>query len=285
MDPAITETRRRPAAAPKRSKVLGTVLILAAPILAILIFLLLLYIAPYEGVLILGAVFLFAGAAKLIDIGRRMRAKDGWEVLKRDRRPPVIFLRPFAEDDHVTYSQPLGPVEGGHSGGPGGSKRSTREPKIAGKLRKIGPFVAAGRPGETLAPLGAARLYIADDQWQPMIAHLVRSAAAVVVQPEASPSTIWEVDLAAALVDPRRLLVLVPNPKLRPLGFERVRAIVTQLLHLTLPASDVCPACDAFMFDEQRKAIPIVFGKWSSPALDRFVAQVERLGSPQASAA
>jgi hypothetical protein len=286
MDSPITETRNRPATAPRRSKFLGTALIVAAPFLAIAAFLILLaFIADYR-FLILGAVLLVGGAGKLIETGRRMRAIDGWELLQRDRRPPVIFLRPFAEDDRLMYDRPLGKQEGGTLTGRSSQKRATREPKIKRAMNRIGPFVAAGRPGETLAPLGAARLYVSDQQWQQTIGALVRQAAAVVLEPEASPSTIWEVDLVAALVDPRRLLLLVPNPKLRPLGFERVRVIVSELLHLVLPTSDVCPPCDAFMFDEQSKPIPILLGGWLAPALERFEQQVRELGAPpKASAA
>jgi hypothetical protein len=279
--PSYIETRHRPATQPKRSKTLGMLLILGAPLLAILLFLVLYPFFRGE-LLILGGSLLVVGALRIINIGRRMRAPDGWIVLQRDTRPPVLFLRPFQEDTRVSYDQPVGFREGGQNLARASAKPVSRESRIARELSQIGPFVATGQPGESLPPLGAARLYIADDQWRETITSLVQRSAVVVLQPELSPGTLWEVTLVAQTLDPRRLLLLVPNPSLRPLAFQRVRSIVAQILRASLPSADQCPPCDAFMFNEQHTPMPIQFGRWFRPALKPFVQQVRQLAASPA---
>ncbi len=76
---------------------------------------------------------------------------------------------------------------------------------------------------------------------------LVRRAAAVVLQPEVSPGTLWELTIIGALVDRKRLLLLVPNPVVRPLGFARVRMLIEETQQVALPPPGECPPCDAFM--------------------------------------
>ena len=43
-------------------------------------------------------------------------------------------------------------------------------------LGGVGPVLAIGRPGEKLAHLGAARLYVSDDDWQNVAHRLMASA-------------------------------------------------------------------------------------------------------------
>jgi hypothetical protein len=251
---------------------IGMALIIVAPILAVALFLVILEYADDDRFVIYGAVFLGAGAYWMINVGRRMRAVDGWELLRSDPRPPVVYLRPFQEDQRRRYHDPVGDRQGGENAGPNSSTQATREPKIARQITRIGPFVAVGKPGDSLAPLGAARIYVSDDEWQETVTSLVRRAAAVVLQPEASPGTFWEVDLVGQIVDMRRVLLLVPDPVLRPLGFARVRELIAQALSVSLPLPGEGVACDAFMFDALGRPLPIVFK--SSKALKPFVQQV-----------
>jgi hypothetical protein len=146
-------------------------------------------------------------------------------------------------------------------------------------MRQIGPFLAVGKPGERLAPLGAARLYVHDDEWQQTVVSLVEKAAAVVLQPEMSRGAVWEVELVGQKVDPRRLLLLVPNPGLRPLAFARVRVLTAELLRIALPGD--CQSCEAFMFDQDRKPVPLSLKRRPGRSLMPFVRQVQQLGSPE----
>src|SRR5207253_2243724 len=138
------------------------------------------------------------------------------------------------------------------------SKPASREGRLARALKPIGPFVAVGAPGDALAPLGAARLYLADEEWQRKVEALVKGAAAIVLVPEATQGARWEVTKVARWVDPRRVLVIVPNPAQRPLGYARIQALTAESLPVPLPRD--CAAVDAFMFDAKGRPQAIVFG-------------------------
>ena len=128
-----------------------------------------------------------------------------------------------------------------------------------------------------MAPLGAARLYLADEAWQQKVEALVRGATAIVLLPETTEGTRWEVTKVAHWVDPRRVLVLVPNPVLRPLGYARVAALMANTLPIPLPEN--CGKVDAFMFDAKGQPQPIVFGRRAKKALRPFAEQVEKLST------
>jgi hypothetical protein len=108
-------------------------LIIVAPIMAVALFLVILAYADDDRFVIYGAVFLLAGAYWMINVGRRMRAVDGWELLRSDPRPPVVYLRPFQEDQRRRYHDPVGDRQGGETAGPNSSTQATREPKIGRK--------------------------------------------------------------------------------------------------------------------------------------------------------
>jgi hypothetical protein len=270
-----TERRRR---GPLRSPLGGLALIVASPLVALAFVGLVVELIDNMNLIIIGACLAFGVGAWGVNAGRRMRLPDGWEQLRRDPRSPVIFLRPFREDERMTYDSPVGKHLGADVPAASAAGSATAEPKIGPTLRAIGPFVAVGKPGEWLAPFGAARLYLDDHQWHDTVAFLVVHAMAIVLQPDVSPGTSWELQLAVRHVDPRRLLMLVPNSALRPLGFQRVRWLTGQVLPVPLP-EDV--ACDAFMFDERWVARALQFGKKPQLALRPFVEQVRQLTLPQ----
>jgi hypothetical protein len=221
-------------------------------------------------------ILLFAGAAGAFHIGRQLMAPDAEAVLARDHRKPVVYLRPFEEDTRKFDTLPVGRRTGGKKL-KDTSVPASLEPGLAASLKRIGPFVCAGHPGDRLAPLGAARLYIADKGWEQRIDELVRNAAAIVLCPETSESTRWEVMEVARLVDPRRVLLIVPNPAKRPLGYARIRMLMSQTPLPPLPPPADCKATEAFMFDEDRRPQPLSTRLRSGAALRSFVLQVQRL--------
>lgn len=114
--------------------------------------------------------------------------------------------------------------------------------------KKTGPFVSVGKPGERLATFGAARLYVKDDYWQTVVRSLVSRAAAVVLQPGATPGTNWEINLVLSSFDLKRVLLLVPNPASQPLAYETTRNLMNTILPVPLPNNP--GACSAFVFDD-----------------------------------
>ena len=157
---------------------------------------------------------LVAAGALLRRRARRLAALDADEVLRRDQRPMVLYLRTFADDSltirTATYARRsfidrLSP------------RRFERfEEVLVRNLTMIGPVVALNPPSTNLAPIGAARETLDADHWQSTIAGWMTDARFIVVgaAPEAmTPGFGWEL----RMVDSQRLwsktlLLLPPVP-------------------------------------------------------------------------
>jgi TM2 domain-containing membrane protein YozV len=152
-----------------------------------------------------GAVIavLVAIAWRLWRRSRKYGALGADEAMARDPRPPVLYLRSFADDGEALIGEQawwmrLGAVI---------ATPVTPEQEMADLLDAIGPVVAIGKPGEPLPELGAARLYVSDDLWQAKVQELMKKARLVVVRLGTSPGLLWEIEEALAHL-PRQRLVL-----------------------------------------------------------------------------
>jgi len=142
----------------------------------------------------------------LIVRGRRMRVGGAERALAEDERALIVYLRPFDADSAEIATRwssrqrisPFGGVE------------KTFEERLARTLRKIGPFVAIGDPTERLPQLGAARLYAADEEWQPKVDELTARAGVILLHAGESQGLAWEVRHAIALDAPERLILSLP---------------------------------------------------------------------------
>jgi hypothetical protein len=135
---------------------------------------------------------------------RRHEAISADEALALDARPPVLYLRSF-RDDGVMVS------EGGALARwvLRASRAGSDEETVAKILARIGPVIAVGKPGEPLPELGAARLYVAHDQWQRRVLELMEQARLIVVRVGSSPGVLWEIEQALARVPRQRLVLAV----------------------------------------------------------------------------
>ena len=82
---------------------------------------------------------------------RKHKTVAAQQLIARDTRPPVLYLRSFGDDS--TAGRVVG---GGHllfSGWTLGF--STEEEQLSSAFSAIGPFIAIGKPGEKLPELGA----------------------------------------------------------------------------------------------------------------------------------
>jgi hypothetical protein len=217
-------------------------------------------------------VLVFVGIG-CIRVGRRLLMRSAYEALTDDKRPPVVYLRPFAEDEGLTHQLPVGERVGGRSLASNLQWKASHEQWLARALVAVGPVVAVGKPGDRLAPLGAPRFYLADDQWQQKVDALLRGSGAVVLRPETSAGTRWEVEQVSQLIDHRRVLLIVPNPCQRPLAFARIKSLVEKAWPLPSEPIDA----DAFFFDEQNNPQPLKLGSDAATTLGAFVEQIEKL--------
>jgi hypothetical protein len=162
-------------------------------------------------------------------------ARSAEEELERNgTRRPIFYLRSFRLDEksaHRSWRERfLGtmPIE-------------TAEQTLAAVLRKLGPFIAMGRPGESLPTLGAARFYVSDDRWQEKVADVVKASQLVVWTTGVTEGLRWELDHLIRNVSPERL-VLWAHPHVLRIGavereeeWARFRATLGPLFPRPLP--------------------------------------------------
>lgn len=158
-------------------------------------------------------VLLFIGIAITVGLlqlwlrARKFAAPSAEQVLAADTRPPVIYLRSFQADAATS-----GPVM---SGPPGWvllfpKEIATEEELLARTLNDFGPVVTIGKPGEDLRQLGAARMYVSDQEWQEKVSSLVGNARLVVLRLGQTEGFWWELEHAIRQMNPHQLIVLVP---------------------------------------------------------------------------
>jgi len=138
----------------------------------------------------------------LIASGRRMRALPADELLRNEKRAPIVLLRSFTDDDLIdpTFTATYKVVPGRY------------EERLVKALAPLGPVVALGRPGEKDPQMGAARLYVKDEYWQRAIAYFIERATAVVAVVGGSPGLWWEIELTIQQAPLERLLFFFPYP-------------------------------------------------------------------------
>jgi hypothetical protein len=154
--------------------------------------------------------------------GRKLQAARTAAVRSLDARPPVLYLRSFADDEGVADANVVD----------GFIQLSTEEEQFAKVFDRIGPFTAIGNPREGLPTLGASRFYVGDADWQVRVEELLRSAALVVLRIGGSEGLLWELQHAVAAVTPRRLLLLIPGQRRH---YDAIRRVCDAFLPRPLP--------------------------------------------------
>jgi hypothetical protein len=113
----------------------------------------------------------------------------------------------------------------------------SKEQGFTHALAPLGDFIAFGRPGERLQPVGASRLYL-EDGWKQEITGYMARARLVIVRPGNSPSIRWEVGQVLKTVPPERILFYLRFRgwgRRRERGYEVFRRCVRANLGAELP--------------------------------------------------
>jgi hypothetical protein len=155
----------------------------------ILAFLLLFFIGVYGGV-------------QLIGWGRRLLAMPAEQLLEKDPRPPVLFMRSFEDDDLLDPTPRMIPL--------GDMFPRRYEESLARPLKKIGSLISIGRPGNKLSMLGGARMFVSDQNWKEAVEHLRKHSAAVVIMIGRTEGLWWEVESSLKSIPLERLLFFFP---------------------------------------------------------------------------
>jgi hypothetical protein len=153
--------------------------------------------------------------------GRKLLVPNAFVLMERDRRPPVLYLRPFAMDGSYSRNEvlellakvsPLSAV----------SRRLSYEEQLVETAKCVGPVVAVGRPGEELPELGAARMYLPDQIWQSTVRDVMSKARLVILRIGDTPGVIWEFTTALELVSPENLVLYFQPARVLPAHFQDI---------------------------------------------------------------
>jgi hypothetical protein len=147
---------------------------------------------------------LIAVGRYLIRRGRGLKtALSLEERLRQDPRPPVLYMRAFAQEGQpfmVGLYSKYGAYVKNKSFLTMLSKANdtdnfyaTFEQYFCEALENsIGPFIALGSPVDYLAPEGAVRLYAKDDDWREQLDQLARLSDCIMVETGKSNNLRWE---------------------------------------------------------------------------------------------
>ena len=123
------------------------------------------------------------------------------------------------------------------------------EKAIADELWRIGPFYGVGYPGEDLPKLGAAKISLADGEWQDVVQGWIRDCRLIVIIAGRSNWLAWELGQVIRYNAVDKLLILLPpdQPKARR---ERWKAITSCFkgtpFHPAVGAADTTEALAAW---------------------------------------
>jgi len=195
-------------------------------------------------------------------VGHRLSQRAASHVLAHDDRKPILYLRSFRDDESNNLNpesgvaallgirtprwlpERFGAVRYLFSFHPirflriaFGLAADTAEEQIANCLRRYGPFVAIGRPGERFAAPGAARMYVSHDTWQATVLDLMDRSQLIVLQPANTEGIWWEIKQTLERVEPQRMIMCLVNFKGRQDDYEAFRLRVEEAIGRPLPRS------------------------------------------------
>jgi hypothetical protein len=177
-------------------------------------------------------------AAVFYVLGRRRSAPAAVDVLRRDPSPPVVYLRSFRDDGRRLEEGILHEL--------GNALKSiigrTVEQRLAAILRKVGPVVAIGRPGEDLPEEGAARMYVAECDWRDVVLDLLSRARMVILQVGDTAGLRWEIVTVGQSMRPEQVLLFAAFDRRRDRRvarradyYQRIRDAIEGCLPTELP--------------------------------------------------
>lgn len=191
-----------------------------------------------------GIVFAFGGllvamlGAVLWRAARAFGRARVREVLSADSRPPVLYLRSFADDSVplpiiASARRPLFELFSVRGADP-------FEECVAWELDSYGPVVAVGRPGGRLASLGAAREHLSNDTWHAEIQSRMSDAGWIALAPGDTDGLAWELE---AIVSGGHLhKTIFVFPPLAPAELDRRWTHTSRVLRMAGAFVDELPA-------------------------------------------
>jgi hypothetical protein len=117
----------------------------------------------------------------LLILARKYFQVDANSLLVADRRSPILFLRSFGDDEKQIYRWPAMAF-----------LAFSLEARLYYHFSRFGPFVTIGSSTETVPMVGAARVLLSDDEWQPRVPSWIRDTKLIVMYSGTTHWVNWE---------------------------------------------------------------------------------------------
>ena len=234
--------------------------------------------------LLLGAFVLIGLGAIVVRSARRLGSIRARQLMLRDPRPPVLYLRSFGDDRLKLWTATFGR--------PSLIERFTLrrfdafEEVLVRYLSGYGPVIAVNPPGTRLAPLGAARETIDSADWQAAVATwMAQSRLIVFATPpsQVNPGLRWELEAVSAHGYWDKALIVVPPVRAEQLQARWRGLLGAGLWPFTVPGPVDDPHALVLALGNDRWHVISADRRteWSySAALERALGDPRRLAPP-----
>jgi hypothetical protein len=148
----------------------------------------------------IGTILIIIGGF-LLYRSRQYKAKALTDKILNEGKPYVLYLRPFKLDSNTRrfiFSQFYF-----------GNTR-TMEEQLLEVLKPFGDLLSIGKPEEALPQPGAAKIY-ASNNWREVVVSKMNESKLVVILAGTGEGIIWELKEAFEILNPKKLLILVPT--------------------------------------------------------------------------
>jgi hypothetical protein len=184
----------------------------------------------------------------LLRRAKKYTIKQGELVLHEDSRPPIVYLRSFKDEEleslplHRFRNVSLSDKKLAETVANNGVQE---QDALGYVFRKIGPYIALGRPGEELPELGSSKIYASDKAWQDTVRDFVNRSRLVVFRAGITESLKWELAEIVRSIRPRKLLMILP---IREQDYVSFIMWGNSIMPVPLPES--CPSSRLVKFDD-----------------------------------
>ena len=213
----------------------------------------------WVALLVTGAMVFYVGIIRLFRRSQQYEALSADDVMRRDPRAPVVYLRAFTDDGQmvVPYAHWRQRLFGGVISS---LTLTSAEQELAFILNRIGPVIAIGKPGESLPELGAARMYVEHDSWQRTVLEKLDQAALAIVRVGASPGVLWELDQVMSRPRSKLWILTLGAPDAVAAGVRAIEARLGERLDVIPPPKYLLQPILAFMSRDPHQVIGVLVG-------------------------
>lgn len=220
---------------------------------------------------LVGAIPLFIGYLVLRE-AKKYSVQGGESILKNDSRPPVLYLRSFNDEvedrSMVKYVKSISTSNKKDLALTMPSVGFREQDAMGYVFRKIGPYIALGKPGETLPELGSSKIYVPNESWQNTIRDFFRKSKLIIFRAGKTEGLKWELQELVQTVTPRKVAMILPVKDEEYDSFIQWANVI-----MPTPLPTKYPSSRMLIFDETWKSFCLPQGRTITKSFSPFLQQ------------